>query len=398
MTPPWRAARRVLAIRLDNLGDVLMTTPALDAIRQSSPGISLTLLGSPAGAGALDHLPPLDDAIAYEAPWMKSGGITAPDAVARDHALIARLAQRRFDAAIVFTVCTQSALPAALMCRLAGIPLRLAHSRENPYDLLTDWVPDRDAIDTGMRHEVQRQLDLVASVGFRPAAERLQFRYAAADVVSLRTRLRQAGGCDRQPYLLVHPGATAASRRWPAERFGIAADAIAQRSGCRVVFCGGPGEQALVDEARARMHTRSVSLAGALSLGELAALIAGAQVLLCNNSGPAHLAAALGTPVVVLYALTNPQHTPWRARARVMNHDVPCRHCLKSICPEGHHDCLQRVGADAVADAALGLMRLPPGVPLPLRPASLESAARPTTHVVRPPRGTRNFGRPGVSS
>lgn len=374
MTPPWRAVRKVLAVRLDNLGDVLMTTPALDAIRHAVPGVSITLLGSPSGAAALEHLPPLDDAIAYDAPWTKGSGITPPDAIARDHALIERLAQRRFDAAIVFTVCTQSALPAALMCRLAGIPLRLAHSRENPYDLLTDWVPDRDVIDTGMRHEVQRQLDLVAAIGVRPAGERLQFRYAAADVISLRAKLRQAGGCDRRPYLLVHPGATAASRRWPAERFGIAADAIAQSSGCRVVFCGGPGEQALIDEARSDMRTPSVSLVGLLRLGELAALIAGAQVLLCNNSGPAHLASALGTPVVVLYALTNPQHTPWRAHARVMNHDVPCRNCLKSTCPEGHHDCLQRVSADAVTDAALGLMRMPPGVPLPPRSAFHERA------------------------
>jgi len=93
-----------------------------------------------------------------------------------------------------------------------------------------------------------------------------------------------------------------------------------------------------------------------LSLGEFAALIAGARLVLCNNSAPAHLAAALGTPVVVAYALTNPQHTPWSVRTRVLSHDVPCRWCLRSVCVEGHHACLRGVPAQALADAALGLI------------------------------------------
>jgi ADP-heptose:LPS heptosyltransferase len=83
---------------------------------------------------------------------------------------------------------------------------------------------------------------------------------------------------------------------------------------------------------------------------------AGARLLLSNNSGPVHIAAALGTPVVDLYALTNPQHTPWGVAARVLNRDVPCRHCLKSICPQGHHQCLRGVPADEVAEAALQLI------------------------------------------
>jgi len=100
----------------------------------------------------------------------------------------------------------------------------------------------------------------------------------------------------------------------------------------------------------------AISLAGQLDLGELAALIDAADVLVANNSGPAHLAAALATPVVDLYALTNPQHTPWLVPARVLNHPVPCRNCLKSRCPEGHHDCLRRVAPEDVAGAAIELL------------------------------------------
>ena len=98
------------------------------------------------------------------------------------------------------------------------------------------------------------------------------------------------------------------------------------------------------------------SLAGQLTLGELGALIADAALVVCNNSGPAHLAAAAGTPVVVLYALTNPQHTPWKVPCRVLNHSVPCRNCLKSVCPQGHHRCLLGVEPETVADAAVELL------------------------------------------
>ncbi len=359
----WREARNILVVRLDNLGDVVMTTPALTAIRHAAPDVRLTLLTSRAGAAACQHLPVIDDAIVYDAPWVK-GAPSSPRGLQADQRMISRLARERFDAVIIFTVCTQSALPAAMLCRLAGIPLRLAHSRENPYDLLTDWVHDTEVCETGMRHEVERQLALVRSVGFHADDERLLFRYRVADVLNMRRKFEQAGGDLRRPYVVVHPGASAASRRWPAARFGTAADAIAATTDCQVVFTGGRGEDALVAEARAGMHQPGFSLAGQLTLGELAALIAGAQVTLCNNSGPAHIAAAVGAPVVVLYALTNPQHTPWKGRSRVLNHDVPCRNCLQSACPDAQHPCLNLVQSDEVSDAALEMISALPGVPV----------------------------------
>jgi len=280
--------------------------------------------------------------------------------------LVHALAERSYDAALIFTVCTQSALPAAMLCRLAGIPLRAAHCRENPYELLTHWLPESDTDVAHARHEVQRQLDLTASLGWQPSDTHLRFALRPEDGESLAAKLRLAGLPPGARWIVVHPGASAASRRYPADRFGAAAEAIAQDSGCCVIFTGSAGEQPLVALAQQAMRRRSVSLAGALGVGELAALIAGAQALVSNNSGPVHLAAALGTPVVDLYALTNPQHTPWQVSARVLNHDVPCRNCLKSVCPQGHHACLDGVPAEAVAEAALQLMAAPQAGPSPL--------------------------------
>jgi ADP-heptose:LPS heptosyltransferase len=341
----WLAARNLLVVRLDALGDVLMSTPAIQAIRQSSPQARITLLGSRSGVALARHVPAIDDVIAYDAPWLKTpsrGDLT-------DRRVLTALRRGNFDAALIFTACHQSPVPAALMCRLAGIPLRLGHCRDNPHDLLTDWVPEPDECEDGVRHEVARQLDMVRSVGFHAANERLVFRYAATDVLNMRRKFVAAGGDMNRPYIVVHPGAAADSARYPADRFGAAADGIGLDSGCQVVYTGGHDEVAVVARARAAMSAPSISLAGQLTLGELAALIAGAQVAVCNSSGTAHMAAALETPVVVLYALSAPQHAPWRTRAHVLNHEA-----LRN---------------DEVIEAALDLIEAPPPVWAPPLPA-----------------------------
>lgn len=346
----WRQARRIVAVRLDHLGDVLMCTPALAAIRASCPEAHLALWCSPAGEQAALACGLVDEVMAFKAPWMKHA---EPDDVSHG---LTQLRDGRFDAAVIFTSCTQSALPAAMACLMAGIPLRLAHAREQPYQLLTHWVRDDEQVCTGMRHEVRRQLDLVATLGWAPPHERLRFEVGDASEARAMALLRGAGLSEGRPYVVMHPGASAPSRRYPAERFGLVADALWQQRGVRTVFTGGPQDLALVQQARASMRTTPIDLSGRLSLGELGSVIGHASLLVSNNTGPVHVAAALDTPVVELYALTNPQHTPWKAAARVLFNDVPCRHCLQSVCPETHQACLTGIQADAVVRACLELL------------------------------------------
>ena len=349
MKEPWQHVRRLLCVRLDSLGDVLMSTPAMRAFRESM-GCHVTLLTSAAGAAAARLVPEVDEVIEFAAPWMK--GNAAPGAApGADLEMIERLAGARFDAAVIFTVYSQSALPAAYLCTLAGVPLRLAHCRENPYHLLTDWVADPEP-GTLIRHEVRRQLDLATSVGCRTSNEKLSFRIPA----EARRRIHALTASLGKPLVVVHPGASAPSRRYPPESFARAVDLLVAQTGCEALFSGDAGEETLVAGVQALMSRPSRSLAGRLDLAELGALIAEADVVLTNNTGPAHIAAALGTPVVDLYALTNPQHTPWQVESRVLFHDVPCRNCYKSVCPAGHHDCLRRVEPASVAEAARDLL------------------------------------------
>jgi lipopolysaccharide heptosyltransferase II len=370
--PAWHDAVDVLCVRLDAVGDVLMTTPALRALREAVPNRRITLLASDAGAAAARQVPEIDDGIVFRAPWMKRpcGG---PDA---DRELVAELAARRFDAAVIFTVYTQSPLPAAYVCRLAGVPLTLAHCRENPYFLLTDWVQEREP-HALLRHEVRRQLDLVAEIGCRPSHERLSFAVPAAARRRVSRRLAALRVDGRQPLVVTHPGASAESRRYPPERFAEALELLREQTRCEIVLTGDAGEAGLVERILAASSAPIRSLVGQLDLGELGALLARADVVITNNTAPAHIAAAVGTPVVDLYALTNPQHTPWQVEQRLLYHDVPCRYCLKSVCPAGHNACLHGVPPAAVAAAALELLELAPATAAArgLPPFQLQGAA-----------------------
>jgi lipopolysaccharide heptosyltransferase II len=351
----WTSAKNILCIRLDSLGDVLMTTPAMRAIKEGLPGSHLTLMTSPAGATAGELIPEVDDVIVYKAPWMKPS--PAESGSAYDLEMIARLKAARFDAAVIFTVYSQSPLPAALLAYLAGIPLRLAHCRENPYHLLSDWVKESEP-EQLVRHEVRRHLDLAAAVGFTAPNESLSLRVPPESCLEVEALLTDAGLERSRPWFVLHPGVSAPSRQYPPENYTRVARLLALEYGWQIVITGSAKERILAQQIQDAVGLPTVNLAGKLSLAQLAALIQLAPLLVANNTGPVHIAAALGIPVVVLYALTNPQHTPWQVPARVLNHDVPCKFCYKSICPQGHHHCLTLVNPETVADAALELYAL----------------------------------------
>jgi lipopolysaccharide heptosyltransferase II len=357
----WTRARTVLCVRLDTIGDVVMTGPAIRALGQAVPGRRVILLTSPHAVEAAALLPDVSEIVPYDAPWMKA---TSPrDTSAPDHAIVARLRALRADAAVIFTVFSQSPLPAALLAYLADIPLRLAHCRENPYQLLSDWVRESEP-QGGIRHEVRRQLDLVAAVGATTGDEGLGVTLPPARYDEARRLVASLGLDGRARWAVIHAGATAASRRYPWEYYAEVTRRLAEE-GWTLVFTGTEPERELVDRIRhragaggaRRVQASTRSLAGSLDLAQLTALLSLAPLLISNNTGPVHLAAAVGTPVVDLYALTNPQHTPWGVPSRVLFHDVPCKYCYRSICPMGHHDCLRRLPPEDVVAAARALYR-----------------------------------------
>lgn len=356
MSQRWDSTRSILCVRLDSIGDVLMCTPAIRAVRYGGHGPErrITLLTSSAGAEAGRLVPLLDDVIAYDAPWLKA----TPERTdsGNEYEMAALLKQRNIDAAVIFTTYSQSPLPAAFLCYLAGIPLRLAHCRENPYQLLTDWLPEQEPAHL-LRHEVQRQLDLVAAAGFSTNDTSLSLTIHQGDLSRTRRWLGEYGLDLEHPWVIIHPGASAPSRRYPWRCYAEVARRLIDGAGWQVLLVAGPSEHELLESIRNSVSSPRMFLMEPERLADLAAVIALAPVIICNNSGPAHLAAAARTPVVDVYALTNPQHSPWQVPCRVLSHDVPCKNCYRSVCPEGHQNCLRLVTPAEVVSAALALFQ-----------------------------------------
>src|SRR5207253_1941256 len=162
---------------------------------------------SDAGAAMARYIPEIDGVIRYEAPWVKNAAAQRPAAVLE---LRDDVAARRFDAAIIFTVYSQNPLPAAMLCFLADIPLRLAHCREHPYQLLTHWVRDPEPSNP-VRHEVRRQLDLVGTVGCRTSDERLSIRFSEVVRSRVQALVGEIGIDQSRPWIVLHAGASAES-------------------------------------------------------------------------------------------------------------------------------------------------------------------------------------------
>lgn len=339
-------------MRLDAMGDVLMTEPAIRALKESNPNASLTLLASPTGGAVASLLSCIDDTLLFAAPWVKSSPAGRDPRQAL--ALIEELRDRRFDAAVIFTVYSQNPLPAAWLCQLAGIPRRLAHCRENPYHLLTDWVRELEP-ETIVRHEVRRQLELVGSVSCLTSDERIRVRLTDADKNEARLFLASRGVDVDRPFVVVHSGAAARSRRYPGSGFAQVIREFRAEIEWPVLLTGTDSERDEIEAIRWQAGVPCENLAGAMPLALLAAVLERAALLISNNTGVVHLAAGVGTPTVDLYALTNPQHTPWKVSSRVLFHDVSCRYCYKSVCPEKHNKCLTSIDPSDVVNAALDL-------------------------------------------
>jgi ADP-heptose:LPS heptosyltransferase len=331
----WAAQRRVLAVRLDNLGDVVMVTPALRALRAALPeGARLDLLASPAGAALAPLLGPVDEVHAVSALWQDADGRLPLDP-ARELALVDRL--RGYDAVVVFTSFAQSPWPVAYAAYLAGVPVRVGVSKEFGGGVLSHRLvapPDE-------QHQSDRALALLAAVGVAPQGRHLSLQ-VPDDARDRAEKVRREAGLP-DPYAVLAPGASCPSRRWPPERFAE----VARQLGLPVAVVGTAREAALVD---AVTGPGVVGLAGRLDVPALAALLEGAQVALTNNSGGMHLADAVGTPVVALFAGTEDesQFAPRSVPARLLRVPTACAPCRAFVCPYAQQ-CLDVPAAHVVA-------------------------------------------------
>jgi ADP-heptose:LPS heptosyltransferase len=341
-------------VRHDNAGDVLLAGPAVRAVAAGSDRV--TMLAGPNGSAAARLLPGVDEVLEWRCPWIDPD---PPPVDRRDvDLLVDTLAGRRFDRALVLTSFHQSPLPTALLLRLAGVSWVGAVSVDYPGSLLAL----RHRVDE-MLPEAQRALSLAEAAGFRlPSGDdgALAVRRPLPDV----SPLLPGGG-----FVVLHPGTSVPARAWPAGRYAEAARLLTDR-GHRVVVTGAPTERALT--AQVTGATAAVDLGGRTTLAELAAVLDAADAVVVGNTGPAHLAAAVGSAVVSLFAPTVPaaRWAPYRVPHVLLgDQDAVCRDTRVTHCPFEGHPCLTTVRAEDVLRAVEELCGSP-------RPTHAGSTAR----------------------
>ncbi|MGW0818374.1 glycosyltransferase family 9 protein [Streptomyces viridiviolaceus] len=325
---------KALVTRLDSFGDVLLAGPAVRAVAARAEHV--TMLCGPRGAPAARLLPGVDDVLVWDAPW---GGFRPPDV---DRADIDRLVDRiDADTALILTSFHQSPLPTALVLRLAGVRYIAADSVDYPGSLLD--LRHRRAPHA---HETEAALDLAEAAGFpRPDDGRLRV-LPPPDTADLT---------GTGPYLVLHPGASVPARAWSPDRSAEAVRELAA-AGHRVLVTGGPDERDLTAYVAGDHGT---DLGGRTEAPELAGVLAGATVVVTGNTAPAHLAAAVGTPVVSLFAPVVPAER-WRPYGvpyvLLGDQDAPCADSRARDCPVPGHPCLNTVTATDVTAAVEKLL------------------------------------------
>ncbi|WP_159798435.1 glycosyltransferase family 9 protein [Puerhibacterium puerhi] len=340
---------RVLAVRLDSDGDVLLTGPAVRALAAAHEHVDLLVSGQ--GLQAARLLPGVRDVLRFDAPW--SGYAPGAFDAAAVGGLVAELAARDYDEAVVFTSFHQSPLPMALLARMAGIRRVSATSEDYPGALLDVRHRRPDGL-----HEVEAALDLARAAGApRPADDdgRLAVRRPLATLPADVAALLPAG-----PFVVVHPGASVPARAPRPDDARAYVTALAA-AGWDVVVTGGPGERALAGHVAAGAPD-AVDLGGRTTLPELATVLAAAACVVVGNTGPAHLAAAVGTPVVSLFSPVVPadRWAPWGVPVAVLgDQGAACRATRARECPVAGHPCLASVPAGQVVGAVAGLTGRP---------------------------------------
>lgn len=352
--------RHLLVARLDSAGDVLLAGPAVRAA--AATGHRVTMLVSRRGAAAAALLPGVDHVEVFDAPWV----LADPDPVrlrplAR---LVLRLRRAGVDEAVVLTSFHQSPLPLALLLRLAGVGRVVAESHDYPGSLLDERVALHDGL-----HEAQRAQRLAIAARWPDRGPWLAVHEDLPDVERLvggaitgpataedsAARPPTSAMAPASAYVVVHPGADAPARQWPASRCGAAVEALVA-AGYRVVVTGGPDERALTAQVAGRL---GVDLGGRTDLAHLAAVLRGANAVVVGNTGPAHLAAAVGTPVVSLFAPVVSAHRwqPYGVPVELLgDQEAACAGSRWRVCQLPGHPCLTAVTPDDVVAAVQRLV------------------------------------------
>src|SRR5262245_20546008 len=331
---------RILVRGPNWVGDAVLAIPAIKALREHFQGVELTLLVRPWVAGLFTSAPFVDKV------WSEA----KPTGVG-DWARITRnIREHRFDMALLLP----NSFESALMMFLGGVPQRVGYATDGRRWMLTTAVTPP----AGFRHQVHYYLDLVRTLSAAPERPSIEIHAAPEERDAARNLLNAAGVEKKASFMVLNAGAAYGSaKRWREDRFAEVADLLATEFGLSVVLIGSEAERTIAENIRSRMKTKSAVLNGRTSLETLIGVLAESSLMITNDSGPMHIAAALGTPTVAIFGSTDERATgPLGLRTRIVRRPVECSPCLLRECPIDHR-CMNGVSVEDVRQDARELFQ-----------------------------------------
>jgi heptosyltransferase-2/heptosyltransferase-3 len=365
----WGEGQRILLIRPDHVGDLLLAAPTARLLAKSLPGARIDWLVGPWTAEVIRRSGSTGDILTCEFPGFTrqpKRSIIEPYQVLWHAA--ARLRPRRYDAALILR---PDHWWGALLAALAGIPRRFGFDVDECRPLLTDLLaaPAGHTLiaSQDLGRLAAKRLGTARPVTSRSLAPYLAPAFAVADDERARARDLLHEGCDGNgPTIAIHPGTGAPIKNWPPARWAAVASRLQSEVQARIVLTGGPPERELTDDIAGRLPRPALVLAGQTTLGELAAVFEQAALVLGGDSGPLHIAAAVNTPTLRLYGPTSTAiFGPWgdRNRQRALVAGLPCQPCGELVAPPcgATRDpvCLQTITVNQVVTTALEMLCLP---------------------------------------
>ncbi len=336
--------KRILVIKLRYLGDVLLATPVLRALRERYPEAHLAMAVNRGTEDILKRNPDLNEVLVVE-----RGGLGT------QFRFLGEIRRRKFDCVIDLTDGDR----AAILARFSGAPVRIGLNEEHRWRGLLYTAVARP--ESSVAHRIERDLETVRSLGLEPKASLPVLRTSDQDDQDAARLLDEIAGeplsKGTRSLIMFQPGARYWFKAWPVERFADLANRLTEREDSRVLIGGHAQEQTLADQIAARTRSKPVVLVGRTTVLQYAAILKRCALFVGNDNGPMHMAAALGVPVVALFGPSNPaEWGPRGARTEVLYKGLDCRRCFHPTCTRGEESCMKQINLEEVFAAATKLL------------------------------------------